>query len=184
MKIKDSIAGRYETSGMAQNETTYDVAVVAGTLPSAEIDWYHMYAQQKDYAKVNNLTVGSTMIQGAAYDQVMKFVDTASYSVTTVGNVGHSTVQGAGSRYQTGGLNYNAKTDAMTDYKEYKDVSKNIYDLEGNVCAWTTEANYTLNRVNRGGRYSLSLSASYRFCNIPSYSDNTHTGSMAQLYVK
>jgi hypothetical protein len=124
------------------------------------------------------------MIQGAAYDQVMKFVDTASYSVTTVGNVGHSTVQGAGSRYQTGGLNYNEKTDAMTDYKEYKDVSKNIYDLEGNVRARTTEADNTNRRVSRGGDYSTSYSASFRYSNGPSYSYYTFLGSLAQLYVK
>jgi len=159
--------GRYETSGMAQSETSYDVAVVAGTLPSGGIDWYHMYAQQKNYAKANSLTVGSTMIQGAAYDQVMKFVNTATYSVTTAGNVGHSTEQGAGSRYQTGGLNYNAKTDAMTDYKEYKDLSKNIFDLEGNVRAWTTEAYSTNGRVYRGGNYYLSNSASYRYTYAP-----------------
>ena len=184
MKIKDSIAGRYETSGMAQHETTYDVAVVAGKLPAVETDWYHMYAQQKNYAKKKELTVGSTMIQGAAYDQVMKFVDTASYSVTTVGNVGHSTVQGAGSRYQTGGLNYNEKTDEMTEYKEYKDVSKNIYDLEGNVRAWTTEANTPNGRVSRGGYYNGSRSASYRDFLTPNFSGNTTLGSLAQLYVK
>ena len=184
MKIKDSIAGRYETSGMKQATSGYDVAVVAGTLPAVEIDWYHMYAQQKNYAKKKELTVGSTMIQGAAYDQVMKFVDTEDYDVTTVGNVGHSTVQGAGSRYQTGGLNYNEKTDAMTDYKEYKDVSKNIYDLEGNVRAWTTEANTTVSRVYRGGHFNGSYSASYRYYESPLFSDSTYLGSLTQLYVK
>ena len=124
--------GRYETSGMSQSETTYDVAVVAGTLPSIETDWYHMYAQQKNYAKANSLTVGSTMIQGAAYDQVLKFVNTAKYSVTTVGNVGHSFSE----RYNTG--------------SQSTDQSKNIFDLEGNVIAWTTEADSTVYRVSRG----------------------------------
>jgi hypothetical protein len=104
--------------------------------------------------------------------------------VTTVGNVGHSTVQGAGSRYQTGGLNYNEKTDAMTDYKEYKDVSKNIYDLEGNVRAWTTEACGAYSRVYRGGLFANGFSASSRIYDDPYVSLSTNIGSLAQLYVK
>ena len=105
------------------------------------------------------------MIQGAAYDQVMKFVNTANYSVTTVGNVGH----GFSSRYNTG--------------SQSTDQSKNIFDLEGNVRAWTTEACDTLRRMNRGGEYNNIRSASFRNENRPISSGQT-LGSLVQLYVK
>ena len=105
-----------------------------------------MYAQQKKYAENKGLTsVKSTMIQGSAYDQVMKFVengkrpDGGTYTIKTVGNVGHD----LSDNYQTGGLNYSSSI-------QYNDKVKNIYDLEGNVYIWTTEAHSTDSRVSRG----------------------------------
>ena len=165
--------GRYETSGMTQSVTDYNVSVTAGTLPSIEKDWYHMYAQQKNYSKANNLTVGSTMIQGAAYDQVMKFLDPTSSWITTTGKVSHD----LGGAYLTAGLNYSGDI-------PYNDVSKNIYDLEGNVFAWTTEAHRTGSRMVRGGRYSLKTSASSRNNGSPNYSGSSSVGSICQLYIK
>ena len=92
------------------------------------------------------------MIQGAAYDQVMKFVNTASYSVTTAVNVGHTGSEFTTTPYQTGGLDYSTNYSGTT---AYNDVSKNIYDLEGNVRAWTTEANAINERVSRGRHRQL-----------------------------
>ena len=115
-----------------------------------------MYAQQKKYAENNQLTsVKSTMIQGAAYDQVMKFVgngerpDGQPYNITTAGNVGHDRNYNDGP-WQTGGLNYSSST-------PYNDKVKNIYDLEGNVVTRTTEANSTSYRVDRGRRLRRQL---------------------------
>ena len=85
------------------------------------------------------------MIQGAAYDQVMKFVENGErpdgqpYNIKTAGNVGHD----LSDMYQTGGLNYSGSV-------QYNDKVKNIYDLEGNVFTWTTEARSTDRRVYRG----------------------------------
>ena len=139
--------GRYETSGMVDSNTNATVKSVAGTNTGiASVTWYRMYAQQKKYAENNQLTsVKSTMIQGAAYDQVMKFVENGErpdgqpYNIKTAGNVGHD----LSDMYQTGGLNYSGSV-------QYNDKVKNIYDLEGNVFTWTTEANSTYNRVFRG----------------------------------
>ena len=69
-----------------------------------------------------------------------KFVNTDDYDVTDVGKVSHDLYD----VYQTGGLNYSGDI-------TYNDVSKNIYDLEGNVWAWTTEAYNTHGRIGRGG---------------------------------
>ena len=140
--------GRYETSGMAYTDTNVTVKSVAGTIEGiSQVSWYRMYAQHKKYAENNQLTsVKSTMIQGAAYDQVMKFVengirpDGQHYSILTGGNVGHDDLY---MEYQTGGLNYSNST-------PYNDKAKNIYDLEGNVYTWTTEVSITVARVYRG----------------------------------
>ena len=142
--------GRYETSGMVDDvdeNTNATVKSVAGTNTGiSNVTWYRMYAQQKKYAENKGLTsVKSTMIQGAAYDQVMKFVENGErpdgqpYNITTAGNVGHD----LSASYQTGGLNYSSSV-------SYNDKVKNIYDLEGNVATWTTEANSTDYRVIRG----------------------------------
>ena len=139
--------GRYETSGMVNSNTNATVKSVAGTNTGISgVTWYRMYAEQKKYAENNGLTsVKSTMIQGAAYDQVMKFVENGErpdgqpYNITTAGNVGHD----LSDMYQTGGLNYSGSV-------QYNDKVKNIYDLEGNVRTWTTEAHSSNNRVNRG----------------------------------
>ena len=139
--------GRYETSNMLNENTNTTVKSVAGTTTGiSTVTWYRMYAQQKKYAENKGLTsVKSTMIQGSAYDQVMKFVengkrpDGSTYTIKTVGNVGHD----LSGRYQTGGLNYSSST-------QYNDKVKNIYDLEGNVFIWTTEASSSSFRVFRG----------------------------------
>ena len=144
--------GRYETSGMVDENTNATVKSVAGTNTGiGSVTWYRMYAQQKKYAENNQLTsVKSTMIQGAAYDQVMKFVENGErpdgqpYNIKTAGNVGHD----LSDMYQTGGLNYSGSV-------QYNDKVKNIYDLEGNVFTWTTEAYSTDLRVSRGRQLQL-----------------------------
>ena len=145
--------GRYETSGMVNSNTNATVKSVAGTnIGIGSVTWYRRYAQQKKYAENNQLTsVKSTMIQGAAYDQVMKFVENGErpdgqpYNITTAGNVGHGSSQGITGTYQTGGLNYPSSATVP-----YNDKVKNIYDLEGNVFTWTTEAHSSNYRVVRG----------------------------------
>ena len=146
--------GRYETSGMVDDNTNATVKSVAETNTGISgVTWYRMYAQQKKYTENNGLTsVKSTMIQGAAYDQVMKFVENGErpdgqpYNIKTAGNVGHN----LSSPYQTAGLNYSSSV-------SYNDKVKNIYDLEGNVMTWTTEANSTFGRVYRGRLLQLQL---------------------------
>ena len=184
---KGFYVGRYETSEMVNEDRNATVKSVAGTMTGiGSVTWYRMYAQQKKYAENNRLTsVKSTMMQGAAYDQVMKFVEDGTrldginlYTTTTPGNVGHTAAQGVTEVYQTGGLNYPTSATVA-----YNDCVKNIYDLEGNVYIWTTEAYSTASRANRGGRYSHSSSASYRYYDRRSSSSFSTTGSCIQLYI-
>ena len=147
--------GRYETSGMVDSDTNATVKSVAGTTEGiSDVNWYRMYAQQKKYAENKNLTsVKSSMIQGAAYDQVMKFVengrrpDGGTYTITEDGNVGHESSSFTTKPYQTGGRDYATNYTGSTPYN---DKVKNIYDLEGNVSTWTTEAYSVSFRVYRG----------------------------------
>ena len=151
--------GRYETSGMQNSNTNVTIKVVAGSNNTtnakiSDISWYEMYALQVKYASNKGLTsVKSTMIQGAAYDQVMKFVengtrpDGATYTITTAENVAHGSSYFTTAPYQTGGRDYS--TNYTKGTIPYNDCVKNIYDLEGNVLAWTTEAFSTSYRVSR-----------------------------------
>ena len=139
--------GRYETSNITTTKGTA-INVVAGTnFGISNINWYYMYAQQKAYAANKGLEnkVKSSMILGTCHDQMLEFVNVAGkYDVTKVGNALHNRSYSDGP-WQTAGLDY-------TDKTQYKDLSKNIYDLEGNVFEWTTEAFSTRDRVYRGRR--------------------------------
>ena len=92
--------GRYETSNMIDSNTSSAVKSVAGTITGiSDVTWYRMYAQQKKYAENNGLTsIKSTMIQGTAYDQVMKFIENGArpdgntYTITIAENVGHGSL--------------------------------------------------------------------------------------------
>ena len=127
--------GRYETSNITERKGT-TINVVAGTTTGiAGINWYSMYAQQKVYAENKNLgnKVRSSMMLGTCHDQMLEFVNVSGkYDVTKTGNVRHDFL----SKYNTGNQN--------------TDMSKNIYDLEGNIYERTTEANDTDCRISRG----------------------------------
>ena len=127
--------GRYETSNITTTKGTA-IKVVAGTKTNiSDIDWYYMYAQQKAYAANKGLgnKVKSSMMLGTCHDQMLEFVNVeGKYDVTKAGNVKHN----FSGNYNTG--------------NQSTDMSKNIYDLEGNVLEWTTEAVSTSDRVRRG----------------------------------
>ena len=135
--------GRYETSNMTKNAKTA-VKVIAGTNTGiSNVNWYYMYGQQKAYSANKNLSgVKSSMILGACHDQVLEFVNTENYNVKNKGYALHNRSYNDGP-WQTAGLDY-------ADKSSYKDVSNNVYDLEGNVLEWTTESYSSDSRVNRG----------------------------------
>ena len=147
--------GRYETSNITSTKGTA-IKIVAGTKSGiSNINWYYMYAQQKAYAANKGLEnkVKSSMMLGTCHDQMLEFVNVAGkYDVTKAGNALHSRNYSDGP-WQTAGLDY-------TDKTQYKDLSKNIYDLEGNVYEWTTEANFANDRGYRGRQ----LLHRQRFC--------------------
>ena len=127
--------GRYETSNITTTKGTAINVVAGKNSEISNINWYYMYAQQKVYAENKGLgnKVKSSMMLGTCHDQMLEFVNVAGkYDVTKAGNVEHN----FSGNYNTG--------------NQSTDMSKNIYDLEGNVCEWTTEAYNTSYRVVRG----------------------------------
>ncbi len=178
--------GRYETSGMKDYNTNATIKAVAGSDNTtnsniSNANWYRMYAQQKKYANNKGLTesIGSTMIQGAAYDQVMKFIDPETSFVKTTGRVSHTASEFSSFPYKTGNTNYSS---VYTGTVTYNDIAKNIYDLEGNLYTWTTAGSAELRRVIRGGTYATSYSPSNIDATFP-LSRTTMHGTICQLYV-
>ena len=151
--------GRYETSNITTTKGTA-IKVVAGTKSGiASIDWYYMYAQQKAYAANKGLgnKAKSSMMLGTCHDQMLEFVNVkGKYDVTKAGNVGHTSSKFTTKPYLTGGVGYNENYSGY-ETEPYKDLSKNIYDLEGNVFEWTTEAGNADRRVLRGRQLLLQF---------------------------
>lgn len=177
--------GRYESSGLDG-----DVRVVAGATVNDGINnvmWQTMYENQKTYADDKNCYGG--MMTGAAYDQIMLFVDGKNifndpnegpYQIDVLGQVTHNVAQA----YPTGNIDYPTQTSVGNYTNSYKDMVCNIYDLEGNVRDMTTEV-YSTNRfMCRGGNYNSSnWYACYRSALAVTRSAAT-IGSRMVLFVK
>ena len=162
------------------------VKVVAGTTIGINgITWNVMYNKQKSFIENSNgINSYGGMITGAAFDQVMLFVNEktkyingttadGTYNINAKNQVAHNLSH----PYETGNTNYTGEEDT------YKDMVCNIYDLEGNELEWTTEANNTVYRNFRGGCYNNALSVSYRYYYQPTGAGPT-VGSRAVLFVK
>ena len=141
--------GRYETSKMSTDtskdtSTTDFIQVIKGTTEGINnVNWYRMYAQQKNYekhlSKSNN--VKSSMIWGSQWDQIMIWMKDKEngenyYITNSVGMGNYGNISGVDD-----GCDSLAATGCF-------DV-KNIYDLAGNVNDWTLEAYGTVHRVLR-----------------------------------
>jgi hypothetical protein len=178
-KYKGFYVGRYETTinnGTIGSQkgakvlTTYET-LKEGTNPnnneSYYYRWYGLYKAQKDLYG-NNSNVFSSMITSKEWNTIMTFT-------------GYGDAERATSTYTTepdlSGSAYKGTADTY-------DLTKNIYDLAGNVCEWTLTAYYTSYRVIRGGScYGGGYSASgTSYCN-PYYSSSL-SGSRLALYIK
>ena len=141
--------GRYETSNMSSsssNDSTNVIKVVKGTTNGINnVNWYRMYAQQKNYAKNKFGETGKTkssMIWGSQWDQIMiwmkdeKNKTNGKYYITNSAGMGNFNISGVDDGY-----------DSLANTGCF-DV-KNIFDLAGNVYDWTLEADGTGIRVHR-----------------------------------
>ena len=174
-KYKGFYVGRYETTinnGTIGSQKGATVLTAHTKLPNYKYyRWYGLYKAQKDLYG-NNSNVFSSMITSKEWNTIMTFT-------------GYKGAKRATSTYTTkpdlSGSAYKGTTDTY-------DLTKNIYDLAGNVWEWTLKANgsdYACYRVIRGGRYSDdddSASGTYSSnspdCSVSSY------GSRLALYIR
>ncbi len=163
--------GRYETSNMINSsldDNLNRVRVIKGTIKGIRnITWYRMYAQQKKYSEIADISNQSTssMIWGSQWDQIMiwmknvknnKDVKTInSYYILNSIGMGNYKINADGSKKSQERIEATGKSE---DYKV-----KNIYDLAGNLNDWTLEAYSTHSRASRGGEYRNGTYGSYTF---------------------
>ena len=169
-KYKGFYVGRYETTinnGTIGSQKGATVLTAYTKLPNDKYyRWYGLYKAQKDLYG-NNSNVFSSMITSKEWNTIMTFT-------------GYGDAKRAESTYtkepDLSGSAYKGTTDTY-------DLTKNIYDLAGNVDEWTlTTGSSTRSRVSRGGSYGIDdLSASSAGGVLPSFG---YDGSRLALYIK
>ncbi|MCI9063733.1 MAG: hypothetical protein HFJ17_03935 [Clostridia bacterium] len=135
--------GRYETSLRTGNITQSIAKPSNGiaTESSAKANtWYGFYRKSKEYSGKNGLdkTVGSSMIWGSQYDQMMIWMQKSGIDVTSNDP---SKLKGA-----------EVNQTYIPGNDGDKDVLNNIYDLLGTLYQYTMEAYSTHNRISRRRR--------------------------------
>ena len=172
-KNKGFYVGRYETSLNESKKAQSISGVVSATgVEDSANTWYGLYQKEKEYSKQDKLkdVVGSSMIWGSQYDQMMMWMQGNGIKVTeeTPKNLDGETT---------------SRNTGRTTGTEPKDKLANIYDLLGNGYENTLEANNTSYRTGRGGYYDNSSSPSFRSDGEPFFTYSGDSSRLA-LYIK
>ncbi len=159
---------RYEM-GIESGKAISKLGIIPTSAENSETNrWYGLYEKAKTYTNNKN-SVTSSMIWGSQYDAMLNF------ALTNGNDGGKVTAEGNG--------NHSGKV-IKTGLTKASDSINNVYDLEGNMCEWTLEANDSLFRVYRGGNYYGSVSPADRDYDSYPYRTNSDLGSRLTLYVK
>ena len=163
-KYKGFYVGRYETTinnGTIGSQKGATVLTACTNLPNDKYyRWYGLYKAQKDLYG-NNSNVFSSMITSKEWNTIMTFTgygntERGAYTYTTEPDLSGSAYKGTTDTY---------------------DLTKNIYDLAGNVDEWTLTVYSTVTRVVRGG-------GCYNGVYSESLGYNSNGGSRLALYIK
>ena len=186
--------GRYETGDLSQEQ----VVVQKGNTDINYTTWYNAYEKCKTLSDNNN-NIETGLIWGNQWDRTLMWLmecnakdETTGKSKeevisdsTSWGNYSNSTFTYTNSSGVTATKYFRSSTRIPTGSTEYTKAN-NIYDLAGNVCEWTMEANDASARVYRGGNFSYNgtATASYRYFGGSPYNRDLDDGCRAALYIK
>ena len=139
--------GRYEASyydGKVASKKSTSTRTSSST-PLANGMLWNYVSQIDALEKSKEMYTGiSTLLTGAAWDRTLGWLEDTGV-VTSLEIVGDSKTWG---NYRDDEF---SNTTGLINTGEYGETERNnIYDLAGNLCEWTTEANDTSYRVNRG----------------------------------
>ena len=173
-KNKGFYVGRYETSLIEETNNAQSILgeTSATASSSGANTWYGLYQKEKEYSGQDKLknVVGSSMIWGSQYDQMMIWMQGNGIDITSKTP---KNLEGI-----TTSRNTSTKTGTVS-----KDKLNNIYDLLGNSREWTLEANLTGSRTYRGGFNISSTSPSFRYSYSP-YNTTNDLSTRLTLYIK
>ena len=174
-KNKGFYVGRYETS---LNKETNNAQSISGETSATAAKnsantWYGLYQKEREYSQQDRLkdVVGSSMIWGSQYDQMMIWMQGNGIDVTLENP---TNLDGATTSKNKTEITGTVSTDKLN----------NMYDLLGNSFEWTLEASNTSLRFSRGGSDGSSYSPSKRSNYGYPYGNGSNLSSRLTLYIK
>ena len=185
--------GRYE-AGVPENQTTIDgkstdtsnVEGIPVSKPGVTV-WTNIYytnAKASAEKMINNEYVQTGLLTGKAWDTTCHWIEDSLSSINASASLTDSRYYG-NYKDSLAPANENSGIKRKAGFSEnWK--TKNIYDLAGNVCEWTSEA-YGSSFIDRGGSYNddgsdgpVSFRHNPYYASFP-YSD---VGFRPRLYIK
>ena len=174
-KYKGFYIGRYETTidetnqiGSKGNTTLLTAGKSIAQTNNKACRWYGLYYTQRNSNVVGNKDyIQTNMIWGQQWEAMLKFLGTEQANSKI-----------AGSQIKV------LKSGEATYENGLKDIMNNMYDLRRNGWDWIAEAGNSHDRVNRGGYYSVSDSASNRLSISFPTATYTRDSSRLTLYIK
>ena len=178
-------SGSSQTAEFVVQQDKYPYVLVIWGIKMSDVSIGAVYLCNNLYSKTNtNYGATSMLCTGASWDSMLDFIKDSSHSVTdstTWGNYSNSETYKiyrgslgvySNSVYTWNTANATAGTEVtkgdeilLTTGATERNSSKNIYDVAGNCCEWTTESCRSFWRSAVGGGYSYdgsSLPASGR----------------------
>lgn len=163
--------GRYEASyedGKAVSKKSTDTRTTSSTTLTDGMLW-NWISQTDALQKSKEMYSGKgSLLTGAAWDRTLGWLEETGV-VNSFEIVGDSKTWG---NYRDDNFTNNDPTSLMNTGSMSQTEKNHIFDLAGNLEEWTTEANDSTDRVNRGGFYNNSGSfnpACLRIYYSPSY---------------
>ena len=184
-KYKGFYIGRYELSTKTENGVTVGIEQ-KDKASQTDTDWYELYKYSKNIAGSQNMQ--TRMIWGCQWDVTCKWLAEHNYDINNSSAWGNYSDYNTANNYAEGSEKFEARAGRKQNTGSSENwKANNIYDLAGNCCEWTQEANSTGSRAFRGGSYisnGSSSPASFRDYYRSDSSNYSNFASRASLYIK